>query len=146
MILGGGSLETKLYNRLRNENSLCYSCSSMYQKFDNLLILHTAVSPENEGVAIKLMKKALFDMIEGNITEEEIENAKKLITTTLTMSEDVPGRIVDNYLYKNLYGLDELEIRIKNYNSITKKEIVNFAKKVRLNTILCVRDGENEKN
>lgn len=146
MILGGGSLETKLYNRLRNENSLCYSCSSMYQKFDNLLILHTAVSPENEGVAIKLMKKALLDMIEGNITEEEIENAKKLITTTLTMSEDVPGRIVDNYLYKNLYGLDELEIRIKNYNSITKKEIVNFAKKVKLNTILCVRDGENEKN
>lgn len=146
MILGGGSLDTKLYTRLRNENSLCYNCSSIYQKFDNLIILHTAVSNENEALAIKLMKKALNDMETGNITEDEIENAKKLITTTLNMTEDVPGRIVDNYLYKNLYGLDDLEVRIKNYNSITKKEIVDFAKKVKLNTILCVRDGENGKN
>lgn len=146
MILGGASLDTKLYNRLRNENSLCYNCISIYQKFDNLLILHTAISKENENLAIKLMKKALLDMKQGNITDDEIENAKKLITSTLNMSQDVPGRIIDNYLYKNLYGLDDLEIRIKNYNAITKKEIVNFAKKVKLNTILCVRDGENEKN
>lgn len=146
MILGGGSLESKLYNRLRNENSLCYNCVSIYQKFDNLLILHTAISKENENLAIKLMKKALIDMEQGNITEEEIENAKKLITTTLNMAEDVPGRIVDNYMFKNLYGLDDLEIRIRNYNNITKKEIVNFAKKVKLNAILCVRDGENENN
>lgn len=146
MILGGASLETKLYNRLRNENSLCYNCSSVYQKFDNLIIIHTAISPENENLAIKLIKKALSDMENGNITEEEIENAKKFITTTLNMNEDVPGRIIDNYLYKNLYELDDIEIRIKNYNKITKKEIVDFAKKVKLNTILCVRDGENEEN
>ncbi len=146
MILGGGSLETKLYNRLRNENSLCYNCVSIYQKFDNLLILHTAISKENENLAIKLMKKALLDMEQGNITEEEIENAKKLITTTLNMAEDVPGRIIDNYIFKNLYGLDDLEVRIKKYNSITKKEIIDFAKKIKINTILCVRDGENENN
>lgn len=146
MILGGGSLETKLYNKLRNENSLCYACSSLYQKFDKLIILHTAVSRENETLAIRLMKESLNDMKNGNISEEELENAKKLITTTLNMSEDVPGRIIDNYLYKNLYGLDELEERIKKYNKVTKKDIVNFAKKVKLNTILCIRDGENEKN
>ena len=146
MILGGGSLETKLYNRLRNENSLCYNCVSLYQKFDNLLILHTAVSTENETVAIKLMKQALNDMVKGNITEEEIDNAKKLITTTLNMSLDVPGRIVDNYVFENLFGLEKLETRINKYNSVSKKDIIEFAKKIKLNTILCVRDGENERN
>lgn len=146
MILGGGSLETKLYNRLRNENSLCYNCVSLYQKFDNLLILHTAVSTENETVAIKLMKQALNDMVKGNITEKEIDNAKKLITTTLNMSLDVPGRIVDNYVFENLFGLEKLETRINKYNSISKKDIIEFAKKIKLNTILCVRDGENERN
>ena len=146
MILGGGSLETKLYNRLRNENSLCYNCVSIYQKFDNLLILHTAVSSDNEELAIKLMKKALDDMISGNISDEELNNAKKLITTTLNMSLDVPGRIVDNYVFENLYGLEKLETRINKYNDVTKKDIMNFAKKIKLNTILCVRDGENERN
>lgn len=146
MILGGGSLDTKLYTRLRNDNSLCYNCQSIYQKFDNLIILHTAVSKENESLAIKLMKKALGDMENGNITNDELDNAKKLITTTLNMSLDNPGRIIDNYIFKNLYGLDELEIRIENYNSVTKKDLINFSKKIKINTILCIRDGENEKN
>ena len=145
MILGSGSLETKLYNRLRNENSLCYNCSSIYQKYDNLIILHTAISKENESKAIDLMKKALNDMI-NDITDDEIENAKELLVTTLNMSLDVPGRIVDNYVFKNLYGLDDLNTRIEKYKNVTKKEIINFAKKIRINTILCLRDGENGKN
>lgn len=146
MILGGGSLETKLYNRLRNENSLCYNCVSLYQKFDNLLILHTAVSNENENVAIKLMKQALNDMVKGDISEEEIDNAKKLITTSLNISLDVPGKIIDNYVFENLFGLEKIDVRINKYNNVTKEDIVEFAKKIKLNTILCVRDGENERN
>ena len=146
MILGGGSLKSILYKRLRNENSLCYNCVSLYQKFDNLLILHTAVSNENENVAIKLMKQALNDMVKGDISEEEIDNAKKLITTSLNMSLDVPGRIIDNYVFENLFGLEKIDVRINKYNNVTKEDIVEFAKKVKLNTILCVRDGENERN
>jgi predicted Zn-dependent peptidase len=95
---------------------------------------------------IKLMKKALFDMENGNISEEELDNAKKLVTTNLNMSLDNPGRIIDNYIFKNLYGLSDIEVRIENYNKVTKQDIINFSKKVKMNTILCVRDGENEKN
>lgn len=145
-ILGGGSLESKLYQTLRNENSLCYNCVSLYQKYDNLIILHTAISKENENTAINLMKKAMSDMKKGNITTKEIDNAKQLIITTINISLDVPGRIIDNYLFKNLYGLEDLDTRVQKYNKVTKQDIMNFAKKIKLNTILCVRDGENERN
>ncbi len=145
-ILGGGSLESKLYQTLRNENSLCYNCVSLYQKYDNLIILHTAISKENENKAINLMKKAMSDMKKGNITTKEIDNAKQLIITTINISLDVPGRIIDNYLFKNLYGLEDLDTRVQKYNKVTKQDIMNFAKKIKLNTILCVRDGENERN
>ena len=37
-------------------------------------------------------------------------------------------------------------LTINKYNDVTKKDIMNFAKKIKLNTILCVRDGENERN
>jgi len=145
LILGGGSLETKLYNRLRNENSLCYSASSIYQKFDKLIIIHTAISKENEDKAIKLIKESINDMI-YNLSNEEIEDAKKLIKSILNMSLDNPGKIIDNYIYKNLYGLEPLEERIAKYNNISKEDIISFAKKVKINTILCLRDGENEKD
>lgn len=146
IILGGGSLETKLYSYLRGENSLCYNCVSLYQKFDNLIIIHTAISKENELVALKLINKAINDINKGDIGDEELENAKKSIISTLNMSFDNPGRIIDNYVFKNLYGLDDLEVRINNYNKITKEEIIEFSKKISLNTILCLRDGENEKD
>ena len=145
MILGSGSLETKLYNRLRNENSLCYNCSSLYQKHDNIIIIHTAISKENEHKAISLIKLALKDMI-NNLTDDEIENAKELLITTLNMSLDVPGRIIDNYVFKNLYGLEDLNVRIEKYQKVTKEEIINFAKKIKINTILCLRDEDNEKD
>ena len=145
MILGGGSLDTKLYTRLRNDNSLCYNCTSLYQKFDNLIILHTAISKENETLAIKLMKEALKDMTD-NISDDELNNAKELLITNLNMSLDIPGRIIDNYLFKNLYDLEDLEVRIEKYKKITKEEIMNFAKKIKINTILRLRDGENGKN
>ena len=145
-ILGGGSLESKLYQTLRNENSLCYNCVSLYHKYDNLILLHTAISKENENTAINLMKKAMSDMKKGNITTKEIDNAKQLIITTINISLDVPGRIIDNYLFKNLYGLEDLDTRVQKYNKVTKQDIMNFAKKIKLNTILCVRDGENERN
>lgn len=146
MILGGGSLDTKLYGKLRNENSLCYNCVSLYQKFDGLFLLHTAINKENEKLAINLMKSALDDMKNGNVTLEEIENAKKAIITSLNMSFDNPGRIIDNYLFKNLFDLDDLDIRIKEYNKVSKSDIVNFAKKVSINTILCLKDDENGKD
>lgn len=146
MILGGGSLDTKLYEKLRNENSLCYNCVSLYQKFDGLFLLHTAINKENEKLAINLMKSALDDMKNGNVTLEEIENAKKAIMTSLNMSFDNPGRIIDNYLFKNLFDLDDLDIRIKEYNKVSKSDIVNFAKKVSINTILCLKDDENGKD
>ncbi len=146
MILGGGSLDTKLYEKLRNENSLCYNCVSLYQKFDGLFLLHTAINKENEKLAINLMKSALDDMKNGNVTLEEIENAKKAIITSLNMSFDNPGRIIDNYLFKNLFDLDDLDIRIKEYNKVSKSDIVNFAKKVSINTILCLKDDENGKD
>lgn len=146
MILGGGSLDTKLYEKLRNENSLCYNCVSLYQKFDGLFLLHTAINKENEKLAINLMKSALDDMKKGNVTLEEIENAKKAIITSLNMSFDNPGRIIDNYLFKNLFDLDDLDIRIKEYNKVSKSDIVNFAKKVSINTILCLKDDENGKD
>lgn len=146
MILGGGSLESILYKKLRNENSLCYNCVSLYQKFDNLFIIHTAISKENETLAIKLIKESLKDMSSKKIKDEDLENAKKLILTNLNSSLDVPGRIIDNYIFKNLYDLDDLETRINNYKLVTKEDIIAFAKKIKINTILCVRDGENEKD
>jgi len=141
-ILSDGSLESKLYKYLRNDNSLCYNVSSAYQKYDQLFIIQTAINKENYNLSLKLIKKALKEMELGKFSEDDINNTKETIYSSLDSSYETPGRIVDNYLFQNITDLDPLEIRYEKYKSVTKKDIINFAKKVRINTIYLLSDGD----
>lgn len=146
IILGGGSLETKLYKKLRNEHSLCYNVGSMYQKYDGLILITTSVDINQESFAIKLIKDSLKEM-EDNITDQELNQAKELIVSSLNMSMDNIGRVVDNYFYKNISDLDDYETRIKEFKNIKKEDIYNFSKKITISTIYSLVGGENdEKN
>lgn len=143
LILGGGSLETKLYRRLRTENSLCYNVNSMYQKYDGLILITTAVDINAEEKAVKLIKQAIKDMT-NNITEEELAQAKELISSALHMNMDNIGRIVDNYFYKNTSDLDDFETRLETFKKVTLNEIYEMSKKISISTIYSLVGGEAE--
>lgn len=142
LILGGGSLETKLYRRLRAENSLCYNVNSMYQKYDGLILISTAVDINAKDKATKLIKQAIKDMT-NNITKEELDQAKELIISALHMNMDNIGKIVDNYFYHNTSDLDDFETRIATFKKVTTKEIYALSKKISISTIYSLV-GEEE--
>ncbi len=145
-ILGGGSLETKLYKKLREENSLCYNVSSKYQKYDGQIIIKTAVDVNAKDKAINLIKQAIKEM-SNNITDEELDQAKELIIFTLNLSMDNISTIIDNYFFKNNSDLDDYETRIKEFKKVTKEEIFNLSKKISISTIYSLVGGEaNEEN
>ena len=78
----------------------------------------------------------------GKFSEEDINNTKEMIYSSLDSSFDTPGRIVDNIFFQNITSLDPIEIRYEKYKSVTKKDIINFAKKVSINTIYLLSDGD----
>ena len=61
-LLGGGGLNTKLYQLLREKNSLCYGVKSVYLKYDNLLMIQTSISKNDVSKAVKLIKQAFKEM------------------------------------------------------------------------------------
>ena len=147
-IFGNGGLTSKLYRYLREENSLCYNTSSMYQKYDQLLMIYAGVDSESKDLCVELVNKALKEMQEGNFSLEDIENAKKNLISSIKMSQDTLGGIVNNYLFNDLDNLPLYEERIKEFKKVTKEEIVALAKKIKLNlTYLLaeeeVQDGRN---
>ena len=132
-LLGGG-LDTKLGKCLRQENNLCYSVNSIYQKYDSVIIIYAGIDPSNYEKCIKLIKKALKEMI-TIITESELEEAKKNIISSLNMINDNPATIINNYIFRNIAGLKTVEERVKNIKKITVDDIKKLAKKVKINTI-----------
>ena len=76
LIWGSGSLNSILYKNLRTNNSLCYNVSTIYQKYDRLLILHTSVKEKNYEKALQLCKESLTSIKDGIITKEDLNNTK----------------------------------------------------------------------
>lgn len=143
-ILGNGSLETKLYRKLREENSLCYNLLSSYLKYDGLIIIHTAVDKDKEDKAIELIKETLKEM-ENNITDDEINKAKENIITTLNMSDNNLSEIIYKNILKNIDNLEPKEKLIKEYKSVTKEEIYKLSKKITLISVYSLIGGLNDK-
>ncbi len=146
IILGNGGLTSKLYKYLREENSLCYVVSSMYQKYDQLMMIYAGIDKKDKNKFIKLVNKALKEMEEGDFTLEDLENAKKAVISSIKMSEDSLGGIVNNYLFNDLDDLPLYDERIKEFKSITKEEVIMIAKKVKLNIIYLLGGEDNARD
>ncbi|MGN1337450.1 MAG: M16 family metallopeptidase [Candidatus Coprovivens sp.] len=143
IILGSGGLTSKLYKYIREQNSLCYNVSSMYMKYDNLLMIYAGIDEKDKDLCIKLINKAMKEMITGDFTPEELANAKLSVESSIRMSEDNMGGIINNYLFNELDNLPLYDERIKTFKTITKKEIMELASKLKLNTIYVLA-GEDK--
>ena len=86
----------------------------MYQKYDGLILITTAVDINVEDKAFKLIKQSIKDM-SNKVSDEELNQAKEAIIAALNMNMDNIGKIVDNYFYQNESDLDDFETRIENF-------------------------------
>ncbi len=142
-ILCGSSLNSRLYQYLRNENSLCYRVQTIYQKYDELLLIVVGLEHPNKDLAVKLIKKAMKEMAQGKICEEEIEMAKKQLHLALLMNMDNQNSLVNNSFFHEVGDVPLLEDRRKNIPKVTKKDLVALAKKFSLGLIYELKEGEN---
>lgn len=141
-ILGSGGLTSKLYQSLREENSLCYGVSSMYLKYDNLLAIHVSLENSNVKKAISLIKKCIKSMAKGEISEEELDDAKRNLVLSLDLSLDNSIAILNNYVFKIIDNFPDLEERKELISSVTKDDIISVAKKIKINTVYVLNGGE----
>ena len=144
-LLGGGGLNTKLYQLLREKNSLCYGIKSMYLKYDNLLIIQTSINKDNVNKAQKLINQAFKEMKIGEFSDSELTNARENFIFSLNLAMDNPAGILNNYVFNVLDDLPLIEERIDLIKDVTKEEIVNISNKIKP-MISFVLEGEQDGN
>ncbi len=141
-LFGSSPIESKLFTYLRSNNSLTYSVSSNYLKYDKLLMVSLGMKKGNEEKAINLIKKALKEMQKGDFTDEEFNIAKENIMAVLEKNQDDPSIIMRYYTFNHLMDIPLIEERMDILKTITKDDIVKLAKKVKLNTIYILESGK----
>ena len=144
MILGSGS-ESKFFQIIREKNSLAYYVFSSLNKLDSLMIIRAGIAKENFDKTIKLVKDLMKEMENGKFTEENINIACENYISMLSEIEDNPDAIVETYLAKDLLNLGDIEERKEEIRKVTKEDIINLSKKVKIDTIFLLEgDGQLE--
>ena len=142
-LYGNGGLTSKLYQSIREKNSLCYAISSMYLKYDGLLLIQVSLEQENVKKAISLIKKELKAMQLGDFKDEEVKDAINNMIVSLDLAGDNNIAILNNYVFNCLDDLPLLEERKELFKKVTKDDVVKVAKKIKINTIFTLNGKEN---
>ncbi len=139
-ILGVGS-NAKLFQNVREKASLAYTCSSNYSKRKQIIMIRAGIEIENYEKALQIIKQQLEDMKKGEFTQEDIQNAKNLIFSTIANIEEEQDTEISYYFGQELAKSNvTIEEYRKKIEEITKEQIVELAKKIEINTIYFLRD------
>ncbi len=147
-ILGGGP-DSKLFQNVREKNSLCYSIHSTFQPVNNILIIKAGIDANSYKKAVSLIKKELSNMEKGCFDESDIEKAKITYLSAFDELEDAPGSIISTYVAHEYLDYDMLEERRQKITEVTKDMVVAVAKKIHADTIYLLEGGsldETNKN
>ena len=147
-ILCNGGLMSILYQKIREENALCYSIKNLYMKYDGVLAIYLSTDKENVKKVISIIDKTVKDIAKGKLVTEELlkvvkENIKMIMETAL----DSNVSILNSYVFREIDDSPLFEEKIKMLKDVTLQDMVDCAKEMKLNTIYELRPGEeNEGN
>lgn len=139
----GGTPSSKLFVNVREKLSLCYYCASRYNMSKGIMMIDSGVEKEN----IEKAKSAILEQIEqiknNDFTDNEMNFALLSLKNSYTSIYDSDCSIESFYIGQLLFALsyspEEEKKRIEN---VTREQIVEVAKMVKLDTTYLLTGGD----
>ena len=126
--LFGGSPASKLFLNVREKRSLCYSCSSQAHLFKGLIFVRAGMKPENRSITEEAILAELDAIKRGEISDIELEAAKRSLDHICRQAQDNPAAISSFYLGRDLIGKNEsLEDFRRSLAAVTVSDVVEAA-------------------
>ena len=142
-IILGGTGDSKLFKEVREENSLCYTIRSNYNRLDNLMVINAGIDNVNFDKAVELITKNIQDMKKGKFTDSDINVAQEFYKTSAESLMESPSRIINEVLTEEILGVEPLSERVRKIEKVTKKDIMRACKKINMDTVFLLEGGNN---
>jgi predicted Zn-dependent peptidase len=129
----GGTASSKLFNNVREKKSLAYTIRSQYVKHIGALFISAGIENENFDIAKECILKEVDDMLNGNISDVEVNDAKVNLATRFKSYNDSQSALIGWSVGQRLLGItEEISKTIEEINKVTKEDIIDVAKRLRL--------------
>ena len=135
----GGIPTSKLFMSVREKYNLCYYCSSRFDSSTGILYVESGIEEENAQKAKDEIINQLNLIKEGNLSDEEIDDAKKFVIQSTQKISDSINRMCDWYTLKypanDNETPEEFESKIR---EVSKQDIVSCMSELALDTIYMI--------
>lgn len=136
----GGTPASKLFQNVREKESLAYYAKSTYNKLKQVIYMFSGVDPKNNEKAKEVMLKQLEIIKNGDVSEEEFYAAKHSLISAYTELRDSKEAISRNVLNNEIYferdiDLDEI---IQKLQKLTIQDVIAVANKVKATNIFLL--------
>lgn len=142
----GGFPSSKLFINVREKNSLAYYASSRFESHKGLLFVFSGIDPKDYTKAKGIIVEQMDAMVNGDFTDEQIEEAKKLVINQWKETLDHPDGLVEILYHQVLAGAERSPDQfIKEINQVSKENLLEVGQKIQLDTVyFLTAQGGNE--
>lgn len=135
----GGSPASKLFMNVREKMSLCYYCSSAYQRYTGILTVSAGIEAKNRSVAERAILEQLQSMARGEISDGELSAAKKSLYNAYRQIDDSAFELQGFYGNRALLGLSEsAEECLLHLNAVTREQVTAMARACVCDTVFFI--------
>ncbi len=136
----GGSPASKLFRHVREEKSLCYSCSSQCILAKGAIMVCSGIANENKDVVTREVIKQLDEIKAGNISEFEFGAAKKILLNTYRTVNDSEEAIENYYRSRDNMGISStIDETVSGIAAVTLEDVIKIAARFNVDTCAFVR-------
>ena len=140
----GGGTSSKLFNNVRERLQLCYYAGSLVDTHKGLLLVSSGISFDKFEAARDEILAQLAAMARGEITDEELESARRGVASDLRAMTDSPGELEGFYLAQALDGLDYGPLELAELaEEVTREQVAAIAADAECDMIYFLRGDEN---
>jgi len=138
----GGSGDSKLFQNVREKNSLCYHISSSYAVLNGILKVGAGIDKKEADRVIELVKEEIKNMEKGDFSNDDLNKAKKIYISSCLEMLDSPNSIMNLYISKEYLNSDLIEDKIKKIEKVTIDDVKKLASKIHLDTIFLLEGDD----
>ncbi len=134
-IFGGGPY-SRLFENVREKQSLCYYCSAAQRRSKGYLIVDSGVEAENSEKAKSAILAELSAIQSGEIEDRRLAASKRSVIDSLSSYNDSASAL-DSWYTRDVMcdALDTPEAAVSMIKSVAKEEIIEAAKGIKLHTV-----------
>lgn len=140
----GGSGDSKLFKNIREKESLCYNIASQSFPLTSFLLIRAGIDSDKYDKTIKLIKQQIESIKDNQFSDLDIKNGIKTYISGLKELKDSPNGILSYYMSMNYVQADSYNNKIKNIKKVTRDDILNLARKIKLDTIYLLKGDIND--